>query len=101
MRDALPDARGILIIIFHIITNLAVVSAAIDEIRQQLPFALLGLDSDNGSEFINDNLFRYCHKYHIIFTRSRPYHKNDQAHVEQKKGVDKGWAQMNWQTWDG
>ena len=61
-----------------------VVSAAIDEIRQQLPFAVLGLDSDNGSEFINDNLFRYCQEHRITFTRSRPYHKNDQAHVEQK-----------------
>lgn len=62
----------------------AVVSAAIAEIRQQLPFAVLGLDSDNGSEFINDNLFRYCQEHRITFTRSRPYHKNDQAHVEQK-----------------
>jgi hypothetical protein len=36
------------------------------------------------SEFINDNLFRYCQEHHITFTCSRPYHKNDQAHVEQK-----------------
>lgn len=60
------------------------VSAAIEELRQQLPFALLGLDSDNGSEFINDNLLRYCRAHQITFTRSRPYRKNDQAHVEQK-----------------
>lgn len=60
------------------------VSAAIEELRQQLPFALLGLDSDNGSEFINDNLLRYCREHEITFTRSRPYRKNDQAHVEQK-----------------
>ncbi len=52
--------------------------------RQDLPFALLGLDSDNGSEFINDTLFRYCLSEQITFTRSRPYQKNDQAHVEQK-----------------
>lgn len=52
--------------------------------RQQLPFDLLGLDSDNGSEFINDTLLRYCREHHITFTRSRPYRKNDQAHVEQK-----------------
>ena len=60
------------------------VSQAIQELRQRLPFPLLGLDSDNGSEFINDNLFRYCQTEQITFTRSRPYRKNDQAHVEQK-----------------
>ncbi|MDE2107333.1 MAG: DDE-type integrase/transposase/recombinase [Patescibacteria group bacterium] len=60
------------------------VSQAIAEMRQDLPFALLGLDSDNGSEFINDTLYRYCLAEHITFTRSRPYQKNDQAHVEQK-----------------
>lgn len=53
-------------------------------LRQRLPFPLLGLDSDNGTEFINDMLYRYCMQEHITFTRSRPYHKNDQAHVEQK-----------------
>lgn len=58
--------------------------AALQLLRQQLPFALLGLDSDNGSEFINDQLLRYCQAEHITFTRSRPYHKNDQAYVEQK-----------------
>jgi hypothetical protein len=42
------------------------------------------LDSDNGAEFINDNLYRYCQANHISFTRCRPYKKNDQAHVEQK-----------------
>jgi len=52
--------------------------------RQRLPFPLLGIDSDNGSEFINDHLHRYCLNQHITFTRSRPYRKNDQAHVEQK-----------------
>lgn len=57
---------------------------ALKTLRQQLPFVLLGLDSDNGSEFINDQLYRYCLDQHITFTRSRPYRKNDQAHVEQK-----------------
>jgi hypothetical protein len=57
---------------------------AIKQLRSLLPFRLLGLDSDNGSEFINDLLFRYCLEKQITFTRSRPYHKNDQAHVEQK-----------------
>jgi hypothetical protein len=60
------------------------VCAAIDAMRQDLPFALLGIDSDNGSEFINDLLYRYCLDEKITFTRSRPYKKNDQAHVEQK-----------------
>jgi hypothetical protein len=61
-----------------------VVSQAICQLRLDLPFQLLGLDSDNGSEFINDTLLRYCQSEQITFTRSRPYKKNDQAHVEQK-----------------
>jgi len=60
------------------------VSAAIERLRQRLPFPLLGIDSDNDSAFINDNLYRYCQREKITFTRSRPYKKNDQAHVEQK-----------------
>lgn len=62
----------------------AAVSAAIERLRRDLPFPLLGLDSDNGSEFINETLYRYCLSEKITFTRSRPYQKNDQAHVEQK-----------------
>jgi hypothetical protein len=62
----------------------AAVSQAISDLRQHLPFPLLGIDSDNGSEFINDTLYRYCLAEQITFTRSRPYRKNDQAHVEQK-----------------
>jgi hypothetical protein len=62
----------------------AAVSQAITVLRQHLPFPLLGIDSDNGSEFINDTLYRYCLTEQITFTRSRPYRKNDQAHVEQK-----------------
>lgn len=60
------------------------VSEAIQRMRQRLPFPLLGIDSDNGGEFINDLLYRYCLDEQITFTRSRPYQKNDQAHVEQK-----------------
>ena len=60
------------------------VSQAIIKLRQRLPFPLLGIDSDNGSEFINNTLFRYCLDEEITFTRCRPYKKNDQAHVEQK-----------------
>ena len=52
--------------------------------RARLPFPLLGIDSDNGGEFINDMLYRYCLAEKITFTRSRPFKKNDQAHVEQK-----------------
>ena len=57
---------------------------AIKKLQERLPFPLLGLDSDNGSEFINDMLYRFCLDQQITFTRCRPYRKNDQAHVEQK-----------------
>lgn len=60
------------------------VFAAIQKVRKNLPFALLGLDSDNGSEFINDQLLQYCRQEKITFTRSRPYRKNDNCFVEQK-----------------
>jgi hypothetical protein len=60
------------------------VSEAVRHMRQRLPFPLLGIDSDNGSEFINALLYNYCLTEKITFTRSRPYKKNDQAHVEQK-----------------
>ena len=60
------------------------VFAALQKVRKDLPFALLGLDSDNGSEFINDELLRYCRQEKITFTRSRPYRKNDNCFVEQK-----------------
>jgi hypothetical protein len=62
------------------------VRSAVHHIRQQLPFNLLGLDSDNGSEFINQCFYGYCHKEKITFTRSRSYKKNDSCHVEQKNG---------------
>ena len=60
------------------------VHEAIDEVASSLPFPLLGLDSDNGSEFINNQLFRYCAEQGITFTRSRSYRKNDNCFVEQK-----------------
>jgi len=60
------------------------VRSAIHRIRQRLPFPLLGLDSDNGSEFINRYLYNYCREEGITFTRSRSYKKNDSCHVEQK-----------------
>ncbi len=58
--------------------------AALLHIRKNLPFPLLGLDSDNGSEFINDQLSRYCQHEGLTFTRARPYRKNDSCFVEQK-----------------
>jgi hypothetical protein len=60
--------------------------AALGEIEQRLPFALRGIDSDNGSEFINNELFNFCRRRPntVQFTRSRPYKKDDNAHVEQK-----------------
>jgi hypothetical protein len=60
------------------------VSAAVELLRDRLPFPLLGMDSDNDSVFINETLLRYCADQKVTFTRSRPYRKNDQAHVEQK-----------------
>jgi hypothetical protein len=60
------------------------VQQALAEMRQALPFALRGIDSDNGSEFINAHLYRYCQTEGIQFTRGRPYKKDDNAHVEQK-----------------
>jgi hypothetical protein len=60
------------------------VRSALEDIRAHLPFALHGIDSDNGSEFINDQLLRYCRERRIQFTRGRPYKKDDNAHVEQK-----------------
>ena len=56
----------------------------LEEIRARLPFELLGIDCDNGSEFINDQLLRYCEGEQITFTRTRPYRKNDNCYVEQK-----------------
>jgi hypothetical protein len=55
-----------------------------DVIDEALPFKILGLDSDNGSEFINDHLWRRCRDRHVQFTRGRPYKKDDNAHIEQK-----------------
>lgn len=60
------------------------VLAGLQEIEKRLPSPLSGIDSDNGSEFINRQLYDYCQKKNIIFTRSRPYKKNDNAHIEQK-----------------
>ena len=60
------------------------VFAGIKNIKERLPFSMLGIDSDNGAEFINAHLIRYCKEHKITFTRSRPYRKNDSCFVEQK-----------------
>ncbi len=57
---------------------------AMKDIQQALPFKLLGIDSDNGSEFINYHLKTFCEQNQIQFTRGRPYKKDDNAHIEQK-----------------
>jgi len=65
------------------------VFAALMDIRDHVPFPLLGIDSDNGSEFINHHLFAWCTEHQVTFTRSRSGNKNDGAHVEQKN-----WTQV-------
>jgi hypothetical protein len=60
------------------------VCLALDNIKERLPFKLLGIDSDNGSEFINTHLESYCNYNKITFTRTRPNRKNDNCFVEQK-----------------
>jgi len=58
--------------------------AALDNIKNRLPFPLVAIDPDNGSEFINWQLYQYCAERNMEFTRGRPYAKNDNAHIEQK-----------------
>jgi len=60
------------------------VLAALKAIQASLPFPLVGLHSDNGSEFLNHHLIRYCQHQGIQFTRSRPYKKDDNGRIEQK-----------------
>lgn len=60
---------------------------ALQGMRDRLPFGLRGLDSDNGGEFINSHLLRYCQEEKLVFTRSRDNHSNDNCHVEQKNNV--------------
>src|SRR3974377_469961 len=57
---------------------------ALNEIAGVLPFVLLGVESDNGSEFINWHLKSWCERKQIQLTRGRPYKKDDNAHIEQK-----------------
>ena len=57
---------------------------ALKSLRKSIPYALKGIDSDNGSEFINAHFINYCKENYITFTRARPYRKNDNCFVEQK-----------------
>lgn len=70
-----------------VVREAALVVEALTRLRAALPFELRGVDIDNGSEFLNEMLLAYCDAHRITFTRSRPYHKNDQAWVEQKNGA--------------
>ena len=73
------------------------VFAGIKRVRTRLPFPLLGLDSDSGAEFINDQLYRYCIAEEITFTRGRPGKKNDNPYVEQKNdSIVRNWGWV-WQ----
>lgn len=65
----------------------SLVVEGIERIRRQMPVAVLGIDSDNDGAFINDTVASYCQREQISFTRSRAYHKNDQAWIEQKNGA--------------
>lgn len=72
---------------------------SLDEMKEDFPFAIRGINPDNGTEFINYHLFRYCKIHNIEFTRSRPYKKDDHAHIEQKN-----WTHvrklMGWDRYD-
>ncbi len=86
------------------------VLAALRRLQRGLPFTILGLDSDSGSEFLNTTLLDYCANQHITFTRSRPYRKNDGCYVEQSRrigqlfgvwSVTNVWKRQPWQHWSG
>lgn len=63
------------------------VRGSVQHVQARLPMPLRGVDSDNGSEFINHAFFDYCRQHGLTFTRARPWRKNDSAHVEQKNGA--------------
>jgi hypothetical protein len=62
-------------------------TVVLGEMRKQMPFPLLGFDTDNDSVFMNETVKTYCEETGLVFTRCRPYRKNDQAWVEQKNGA--------------
>lgn len=78
------------------------IKQALENIATRLPFPLRGIDPDNGGEFVNWQLYRYCLEKNIEFTRGRPYAKNDNAHIEQKNYTHvrklMGYGRMNTQA---
>jgi hypothetical protein len=70
-----------------LVRDSSLVIDGVESLSKGLPFVLQGLDADNGSEFLNEALVLHCAVRGIEFTRSRPYHKNDQAWIEQKNGA--------------
>ena len=79
-------ASGWIECIALLVRDSSLIVDALERLRATLPFPLRGIDTDNGSEFINELLITFCTDHGIEFTRSRPYRKNDQAWVEQKNG---------------
>ena len=65
----------------------ALVIDGLDKVADDLPFPMLGVDSDNDSAFMTQDVFDYCVARRLVQTRSRAYKKNDQAWVEQKNGA--------------
>ncbi|MFO1066663.1 MAG: ISNCY family transposase [Pirellulales bacterium] len=70
-----------------LIREQSLVVETMELLRMRFPFPIIGLNTDNDSTFINDSLITYCNSKGILFTRSRPYRKNDQAWIEQKNGA--------------
>src|SRR4029450_4681807 len=69
------------------VTSTARYGAALHHAGERVPVPLVGLDSDNGSEFINRGLYDWCRRHAIKFTRSRAGKKNESGHVEQENGA--------------
>ena len=69
-----------------VVREQTLVTLTVEEIREKLPFPMLGLDVDNDSAFINETVVDYCKERKITLTRSRAYKKNDHAWIEQKNG---------------
>ena len=67
--------------------NQTLIGEALNAAASNIPFIMLGIDTDNDSAFINQTIFDYCKERGLVQTRSRPYRKNDQAWVEQKNGA--------------
>lgn len=74
-----------------VVKSRELVVETVERLRQSLPFTLISLDMDNGTEFVNEVLVDYCSKRGICLTRSRPYLENDQAWVEQKNSAVVRW----------